>query len=128
MIKVLCEIMTSSYDSSSKVKIVEYDNLESFKKEVLKHYPKINISLPKENEDLWYGIQYGSTADGFWFRWLMAIVDTQRGCLYSLGDSYCYEYLGLTRKKQHCAKEIYAMLKDIQDEVSSRKQNTVYVE
>lgn len=128
MIKVLCQTMTSSYDSSLKVKIMEYESLESFKKEVLKHYPKISISLPKENEELWFGIQYGSTSDGFWFRWLMAIVDTERGCLYSRGDDDCVNYLGLPRKTQHCSKEVYTMLNEIKKEVDDRKQNVTFVE
>ena len=127
MIKVLCETMTNSYDSSLRVKIMEYDNLESFKREVLKHYPKISISLPKENEEFWFGIQYGSTSDGFWFRWLMAIVDTERGCLYSRGDDSVSD-LGLPRKTQHCSKEVYTMLKEIKEEVESRKQNVIFVE
>lgn len=128
MIKVLCETMTNSYDSSSKVKIMEYDSLESFKTEVLKHYPKVSVSLPKENEELWFGIQYGSTSDGFWFRWLMAIVDTERGCLYSRGDNDCVSYFGLPKGKQHCSKEVYTMLKEVKDYVDSRKQNVVFVE
>lgn len=97
------------------------------KREVLKHYPKINISLPKENEELWFGIQYGCTSDGFWFRWLMAIVDTERGCLYSRGDDYV-NYLGLPRKVQHCSKEVYAMLSEIENKIRYRKQNVVFVE
>ena len=128
MIKVLCETMTNSYDSSLKVKIMEYNSLESFKAEVLKHYPKVSVSLPKENEELWFGIQYGSTSDGCWFRWLMAIVDTERGCLYSRGDNDCVSYFGLPKGKKHCSKEVYTMLKEIKDYVDSRKQNVVFVE
>lgn len=128
MIKVLCQTMTNSYDSSCREIIMEYDNLECFKIEILKHYPKIKISLPKENEELWYGIQYGDTVDGFWFRWLMAIMDTERGCLYSLGDYSCAKHLGLPRDKEHCSKEVYTMLKEIKDEVKKRKQNIVFVE
>ena len=128
MLKVLCQTMTNSFDSSLKIQIMEFDSVNSFKEEVLKHYPKIHISLPKENEEFWFGIQYGSTSDGFWFRWLYAIIDTERGCLYSLGDDSCAEHLGLPRGKQHCSKEIYAMLKEIQDEVQQRKQNVVFVE
>lgn len=127
MIKVLCQTMTSSYDDSLNVKIMEYEDLESFKKEVLKYYPKINISLPKKNEELWFGIQYGCTSDGFWFRWLMAIVDTERGCLYSCGDD-CVNFLGLPRKIQHCSKEVYTMLNEIEKEIQHRKQNVVFVE
>lgn len=128
MIKVLCETMTNSYDSSLKVKIMEYDSLDSFKREVLKHYPKIHISLPKDNEEFWFGIQYGDTSDGFWFRWLMAIVDTTRGCLYSRGDDDCVRCLGLPRKTQHCSKEVYEMLKEIKDEMEIKKQNVVFVD
>lgn len=128
MIKVLCQTKTSCYDSSLKVKIMDYDSLESFEAEVLKHYPQISISLPKENEEFWFGIQYGSISNGFLFRWLMAIIDTERGCLYSRGDNDCVSYLGLPRDKQHCSKEVYAMLKRIENEVSRRKQNVVFVE
>lgn len=128
MIKVLCQTMTNSYDISLKVEIMEYNSLESFKKEVLKHCPKVRVSLPKENEELWFGIQYGSTSDGFWFRWLMAIIDTERGCLYSRGDNECVSCFGLPKGKQHCSKEVYTMLKEIQDEVSRKKQNVVFVE
>ena len=127
MIKVLCETMTSSYDISLRVKTMEYPNLESFKAEILKHYPKIHISLPKENEDLWYGIQYGDTDDGLWFRWLYAIIDTNKGCLYSIGNYDCAK-LGLPRDRQHCSKEIYAMLSEIKDEVITKRQDIVFVE
>lgn len=125
MIKVLGQIKTSGY---VKVKVMEYDSLESFKTEVLKHYPRISISLPDEDEEFWFGIQYGSKTDGFWFRWLMAIVDTERGCLYSRGDNDCVSYLGLPKDKQHCSKEVYAMLKEIKDEVSRRTQRIIFVE
>lgn len=128
MIKVLCQTMTSSYDSSLKVKVMEYNNLKSFKEEVLRHYPKIDISLPQENEKLWYGIQYGSTVDGFWFRWLMAIIDTERGCLYSNGDYNCVNYLGLPKGKQHCSKEVYTILEEIKNEVENKKENIVFIE
>ena len=96
MIKVLCETMTSSY--SLKVRIMEYNSLESFKEEVLKHYPNVSVSLPKENGELWFGIKYGSTPDGFCFRWLMAIIDTERGCLYSYGDNECVSHFGLPKQ------------------------------
>ena len=128
MIKVLCETMTSSYDSSLKVRIMEYNSLESFKEEVLKHYPNVSVSLPKENGELWFGIKYGSTPDGFCFRWLMAIIETERGCLYSYGDNECVSHFGLPKDKQHCSKEVYIMLQEIQNEVIRRKQNIVFVE
>ena len=58
----------------------------------------------------------------------MAIIDTERGCLYSRGDNDCVSYFGLPKGKQHCSKEVYTMLKGIQDYVDSRKQNVVFVE
>lgn len=128
MIKILCQTMTSNYDSSCKVRIMIYESLESFKQEVLKHYPKISISLPKENEEYWFGIKYGDTEDGFLFRWLKAIVDTERGCLYSLGDIDCVHQLALPAQKQHCSKEVYALLKSIKDEVERRKKSVVFVD
>ena len=128
MIKVLCETMTNMYDSSAKVKIMEYDTLKSFKTEVLKHYPKISISVPKGDEEFWFGIQYGSALDGFWFRWLYAIMDTERGCLYSRGDENCAKHLGLPKGKQHCSKEVNVLLQEIENEVRERKQNVLFVE
>lgn len=128
MIKVLCETMTNSYDSSCKIKVIEFSTLEEFKKEIMKHFPKIHISFPDNEEKFWYGIQYGDTEDGFWFRWLYAIMDTNRGCLYSNGNTVCFNYFALPQNKQHCSKEVFAMLQDIDKEVKNKKQDIVFVD
>ncbi len=128
MIKVLCETMTSSYDSSCKIKVIEFNSLEEFKKEIMKHFPKICVSFPKNEEEFWFGIQYGDVNDGFWFRWLYAIMDTNRGCLYSIGDTACFKYFALPQNKQHCSKEVFVMLQDIDKEVKNKKQNIVFVD
>lgn len=128
MIKVLCQTMTNDNDSSLKVQIMEYPNLDLFKEEILKHYPKIRVSLPEEHDEFWFGIQYGDTSDGFWFRWLMAIVDTERGCLYSRGDEECVRHLGLPSKKQHCSKDVYELLKYLKNKIAQEKQNITFVD
>lgn len=115
MIRVLAEIMTDCNDNSLKVGVLEFKTLEDFKKEILRYCPKITVSIPK-NGDLWFGIQYGNAADGFWFRWLKAIVDTERGCLYSFGDRTCDEYFGLPLGRQHCSREVYTLLLELESE------------
>lgn len=128
MIKVLHQAMTNSYDTSLKIKVTEYPTLEDFKNEVLAHYPMVSISLPDDDKDFWFGIQYGCTSNGYWFRWLYAIMDTERGCLYSNGDFDCEKHLGLPQGVQHCSKEVHKMLQDIKNEVENRKNNIVFVE
>ena len=129
MIRVLAETMTSSYDSSSKYEVLEFADLLAFKQFVMKHFPKISVSLPDHRPDTFgFGIQCGDTADGFWFRWLYAIMDGQNKCLYSTGDRVCQERMGLPTGKRHCSASVKTLLELIEAEVKEKKNSIVFVE
>ena len=125
MIQVLCQTLTNR--PSPKTEFRNYDTLEDFKAEILNHYPNIQVSLPKENQKFWFGCQYGDVDERFQFRWLYAIMDTERGCLYSLGDATCANKIGLPLEKQHCSTEVYNMLKEVQEEKERRDNSFVFV-